>query len=58
MTNYERIKEMSLTNMAMFMCNNTIECNACPGFDYCEYGKRASGMIAWLKKEVQDDGEE
>ena len=57
-TNYESILAMSLTELALFMCDNTSVCNACAGVEYCEYGKRASGLINWLKKEVQTDGEE
>ena len=57
MTNFDRIKEMSLTELSVFMCENTSECNACIGFEYCEYGKRASGLIKWMKEEVKNDGE-
>ena len=36
MTNYERIKNMSVEEMAEFLCDN-FECNICPAFDgnYC-----------------------
>ena len=58
MTNYERIKEMSLKELAVFMCDNTSECNACAGFEYCEYGMKANGLIKWLNKEVEQDGKD
>ena len=57
-TNYESIIAMSLTQLAEFICDNTKDCGDCKGFDYCENTKvHANGMIAWLKKEVQKDGE-
>lgn len=36
MTNYERIKSMSIDEMAEFLCDN-FKCNICPAFDgnYC-----------------------
>lgn len=55
-TNYERILAMSLTELAMFICENTEDCGSCKGFDYCGAGCHANGLIKWLKKEVQDDG--
>lgn len=57
-TNYERILAMSLTELAEFICDNTEHCGNCAGFDYCNAnGRHANGLIAWLKKEVQNDGE-
>ena len=56
-TNYERIISMNLVDLAVFICENTTECGGCKGFEYCEKGEHANGMITWLKKEVQD-GEE
>ena len=57
-TNYESIIAMSAKELAEFVCENTKECGDCVGFDYCRTdGGHANGLIAWLKKEVQN-GEE
>lgn len=58
MTNYERIKEMSIEELAMFICDNTKECGDCIGWNCCGSGIHANGLIKWMKKEVQTDGEE
>ena len=57
-TNYDRIVAMSLTELAEFICENIQDCERCKGYDYCGNGRHANGMIKWLKKEVQKDGEE
>lgn len=58
-TNYDRIMAMRLTELAEFICNNTKECGDCIGIDYCVGNAgHANGLIEWLKKEVQNDGEE
>lgn len=55
MTNYERIKEMSLNELAEFLCNNTRECHCCNGFDYCVLlAGTANGLIKWLKMESEE----
>lgn len=55
-TNYERIIAMSLTELAVFICENTKECGDCKGFDYCVADAgHANGLIRWLKKEVKTD---
>lgn len=59
MTNFDSIRQMSLKELAEFICENTKECGDCKGCDYCvTYGGHANGMISWLKKEVENDGEE
>ena len=57
-TNYERILAMSVTELAEFICDNTASCGDCKGYEYCENGRHANGLIKWLKKGVQTDGEE
>lgn len=58
-TNYDRIVAMSLTELAEFICENRTDCCGCAGYDYCVRGAgHANGLIDWLKKEVQNDGEE
>ena len=59
MTNFERIKEMSLKELAEFICERTDDCAKCFGCDLCRTNcGHANGLIAWLKKEVQDDATE
>ena len=59
MTNFEKLKSMSLEELALFVCENAMDCEDCVGQDYCKRGDgRANGMIKWLKKEVETDGEE
>ena len=53
-TNYERILAMSKAELAEFICDQVTECTCCAGFEYCEQGKHANGLIKWLsmKNEV------
>ena len=58
MTNFERIKEMKLYDLAVFLCENTKDCEDCAGCNYCTtLGRHANGMVAWLMSEEQDDGQ-
>ena len=58
-TNYERIIAMSPKELAEFICENTRECCDCVGFSLCvRDAGHANGLIKWLNKEVQHDGEE
>ena len=53
--NYERILAMSLTELAVFLCENTKDCEECAGCDYCTtWGGHANGMITWLKSKGED----
>ena len=59
MTNFEKLKSMSLEKLAEFICENTMDCEDCVGFKYCTRSDgHANGMSKWLKKEVETDGEE
>ena len=60
MTNYERIKAMSVDELAAFLCNIFIAevevedpCTICPASNYCRYGH--NGMKDWLESEVAED---
>jgi hypothetical protein len=55
MTNYDRIKEMSLTELAEFICENSMDCEDCVGHEYCTRSDgHANGMIKWLKTESEE----
>ena len=59
MTNHEKIKEMSIQEIAEFICDNTRSCNGCVGRELCVYGVgHANGIAKWLEKEVCSCGEE
>ena len=56
-TNYERIKSMSVEEMAGMLCHRTT-CDECEGYDICrgpEVGKGNpdNGLIKWLKSEAE-----
>ena len=59
MTNYERIKAMSVDELASFFCNIIAEvevedpCTICPARNHCRYGH--TGMKDWLESEVTED---
>lgn len=54
MTNYEKIKEMSLDEAAAFLCNaffNKFEdCDKCPVEHLCKVGK--DGFKTWLEQKT------
>lgn len=59
MTNYERIKAMSVDDLAAFFCNIIIAevevedpCTICPARKHCRYGH--NGMKDWLESEVSE----
>lgn len=57
MTNYEKIKNMSIEDLAHFLdkitycCNNDSECGYCPLYDAC-IGTTSSKT--WLESEVEE----
>lgn len=54
MINYDRIKAMSVEEMAQLMCNYSY-CGdgRCYGNDLCTQGDGAcNGLVKWLKQEV------
>ena len=59
MTNYDRIKAMSVDELASFFCNiiAVVEvedpCAICPARKHCRYGH--TGMKDWLESEVAED---
>ena len=51
-TNFDRIKAMSVEELARFLCNNG-RCSICPGFHVCNLGGgTANGLIKYLESEV------
>lgn len=53
MTNFEKIKAMSLNDLADYICELFDNCTEqCPGYDFCKRGYR--GTVGYLK---QEDGE-
>lgn len=57
MTNYEKIKEMTLEELATFLCNSFDEafnnCEECPAREYCRKG--CNGFKVWLESEAKDE---
>ena len=49
MTNYEMIKQSSIEEMAIFLCDAQESCNKCPAREFCYFGH--NGMKDWLEKE-------
>lgn len=58
MKNYERIKGMTIDELASFFCNIITEaevedpCTICPARKHCRYGH--TGMKDWLESEVSE----
>ena len=60
MTNYEKIKAMSVDEMAKFLNNATLDlehCSCCPAYDICwEISASCETVFEkWLESEVQED---
>ena len=53
MTNYEKIRAMSESELADFLCEMSDCTEKCYGFEYCGRGYR--GTNTWLRKESEDD---
>ena len=56
MTNYDRIKAMSVEEMAQLLCNCS-DCGngRCYGNDLCTQGDGAcNGLVKWLEQEVEE----
>ncbi len=53
MTNYEKIRSMSESELADFLCEMSNCDERCYGFEYCGRGHR--GTKTWLQKESEDD---
>lgn len=61
MTNYEKIKSMSVEEMAEFMrrINHIYACDECVAYGSCPmtYGVSCKRFIAeWLESEAEEDG--
>ena len=58
MTNFERIKEMTIEELAEFMCRYS-DCHRCVGKDLCRFGAGAgNGIITYLESEEETNGKE
>ena len=57
MTNYERLANMSIRELANEICAFMPDrCSNCPGFELCDPDDgAANGMIKWLNEESKDD---
>lgn len=54
MTNFERIKAMSVEEMAELLCKCSDCTNGlCYGNDLCRYGQ--NGCLKWLESEVEEE---
>lgn len=52
MNNYNKIKELSIDDMARFLCDNialAVDCDECPAAKHCCYGH--NGVKHWLEQE-------
>lgn len=54
MTNYEKIKFMSVDKMAKMLCDKSECYNGCIAFDLCDIREEPdyNGFIKWLESEV------
>lgn len=58
MTNYERIKSMSVEELADFLeyISRTADCSCCPAYNFCELNIDCDELIKqWLLQEVTDN---
>ena len=53
MTNYEMIKQSSIEELAIFLCDAWQSCSECPAREFCYFGH--TGMKDWLEKECDQD---
>lgn len=58
MTNYEKIKAMSVEEMAGWLDDQVaVNCAACPAENVCGIELSCVGtIIKWLEREVEEDG--
>lgn len=54
MTNYEKIKAMSLQELSDFICELFTDCtDRCPGYEYCHRNHR--GTVDYLKQKAEEE---
>lgn len=59
MTNYEKIKAMSVEEMAEFINTDADDCINCPAFVFCDTvsdGSCHAIIEKWLESEAEEDG--
>ena len=54
MTNYEHIKQMSVEEMASYLCIGGLSCP--PNALYCRDNKCPECFKKWLESEIEDNG--
>ena len=56
MSNYDRIKQMSVEEMAQLFCEN-FDCASCPAYELCKETEEPkwNGFIKLLESEVDDN---
>ena len=56
MTNYDRIKSMSVEEMVNILYNEDLPCISCMAYDECDGTNNCQEKIKqWLLQEVKDD---
>lgn len=57
MTNFEKIKEMSIDELSSFLCRfvdvEVEDCDKCPATKYCRRG--CNGFKVWLESEAKEE---
>ena len=59
MTNYERIKDMTVEEMAEWLEKIPVGCDFCPAREFCDmniYNTCENIFKEWLESEVEEDG--
>ena len=58
MTNYEKIKAMSVEEMADWINRTATDCDSCPEIKYCipNHGTCQATIQDFLESEVEEDG--
>ena len=59
MTNFEKIKAMSVEEMVIFLYQNVADCDMCPATKSCEASTELSckeRILEWLESEAENDG--
>ena len=59
MTNYDRIKQMSIEEMATMLDNFRLDCSYCPACDFCNKSFKDEEcrdiVKKWLEQEVEEN---
>ena len=58
MTNYEKIKNMSVEEMAIFLYSYIADCEMCPAVESCKASRELTckeRLFEWLESEVEEN---